>query len=234
MVLEPISLSATALTLIKGIIKVVDVANKTIESFNTEYDNLKKILEVLTPRIESVRKFDEEIADESTDDVRTVERRTEMNKLVEQLEDCQKLVEKCACLPLWRLEKICSYGDKLKRHNKFLKEFVAGVMVADIWKVTITNVRVKGEYSVPKPPKFLVGWTDSIEELKQKLRGHSVTGICGPGGYGKTTLARKICEQVKGTNMYNFPILISPIFLINFPVVKLLLISVDLHLNAHS
>ncbi|XP_049932618.1 putative disease resistance protein At5g47280 isoform X2 [Nymphaea colorata] len=130
----------------------------------------------------------------------TVQRRSEMTNLVNQLKDCQQLVEKCTHLSFWKYHKINFYTEKLKVCNERLNGFVTRVMVADIWEVTLTNRGVKYECSVPEPPKFTVGWTEPVGELKQKLLQEElpVIGICGAGGYGKSTLAKKLCEQVKG------------------------------------
>uniref|UniRef100_A0A5K1BPU7 Uncharacterized protein n=1 Tax=Nymphaea colorata TaxID=210225 RepID=A0A5K1BPU7_9MAGN len=197
---EPISISITALSVIKGIMKAINTAQQTIDSFKTEYDKLKINLADLTPRIESVNQFNEEIADLSRKDRLTVQRRTDMTNLVEQLKDCLQLVEKCNRLSFWKYHMINFYTEKLKACNESLNGFVTGVMVADIWEETMTNRRVKYDCSVPKPPEFTVGWTEAVGELKQKLLQEEllVIGICGAGGYGKSTLAKKLCEQVKG------------------------------------
>ncbi|KAF3793967.1 putative disease resistance protein [Nymphaea thermarum] len=196
---EPISISITALSVIKGIMKAINTVQQTIDSFKTEYDKLEINLADLTPRIESVDQFDEEIADLSRKDRLTVQRRTDMTNLVEQLKDCLQLVEKCNRLSFWKYHKISFYAEKLKACNESLNGFVTRVMVADIWEVTMTNRRVKYDCSMPEPPKFTVGWTEPVGELKQKLLQEElpVIGICGPGGYGKSTLAKKLCAQVK-------------------------------------
>ncbi|KAF3793965.1 putative disease resistance protein [Nymphaea thermarum] len=197
---EPISISITALSLIKGIMKAINTAQQTIDRFKTEYDKLKINLEDLTPRIESVNQFDEEIADRRKNDKLTVQRRTDMTNLVKQLKDCLQLVEKCTHLSCWKYYKINFYTEKLKACNESLNGFATRVMVADIWEVTMTNRRVKYDCSVPEPPNFTVGWTEAVGELKQKLLQEElrVIGICGAGGYGKSTLAKKLCAQIKG------------------------------------
>ncbi|CAN6449450.1 unnamed protein product [Victoria cruziana] len=197
---EPISISITAISLIKGINKAINEAKKTIESFNAEYEKLRTVLDDLNPRIQSVQKFDDEIADVSKNDDLTVKRRTEMKNLVNQLKNCQELVEKCAHLPFWKYHRIKFYAEKLKGCNDILNSFITRSMMADVWEVTMTNRRVKYECSVPEPPEFTVGWREPVGELKQLLLQDElpVIGICGPGGCGKSTLVKKLCQQVKG------------------------------------
>ncbi|CAK7339412.1 unnamed protein product [Dovyalis caffra] len=57
-------------------------------------------------------------------------------------------------------------------------------------------------YLPPDPPAIVVGLDKPLKDLKTELvkNGFSVVLITAPGGYGKTTLAKKLCheEDIKG------------------------------------
>ena len=55
-------------------------------------------------------------------------------------------------------------------------------------------------YSIPKPPDFIVGFDVPLKELKTKLWEESLLILTAPGGCGKTTLVKMLCQDgdIKG------------------------------------
>ncbi|XP_028947579.2 probable disease resistance protein At5g66900 [Malus sylvestris] len=142
-----------------------------------------------------------------------------------QMEKGADLVQKCSKVGVW---KKCKYTKKLHQLEKSLRRVfdelkLQGVRDARETLVSLRNIEtafsrieknlvmksnqpetVKCSYAVPEPPSVTVGLDLPLRELKMKLLKDekvSMLVLTAAGGCGKTTLAKKFCQdqEVKDT-----------------------------------
>ena len=148
----------------------------------------------------------------------------EMKKLIQILQDGEKLIQDCSrCYCYQRM----GYANKIKALDaSLLRLFQVDVQaqlsrnVMEILamlksnRFSWNNRGVSDEYenlgscNAPGPPEFMVGLDVPLKELKRRLceDGESRIVIRAPGGCGKTTLAKELCHdnQVRGIHTKSF------------------------------
>ncbi|KAI4327492.1 hypothetical protein L6164_019945 [Bauhinia variegata] len=193
--------------LLKAILETKDRAIK----FRPTLERLEDKLRRLEPLIKQIAEYD-----------RRLDRpKEEMEGLIKQMEECKKLVLKCAEINWWQCCFRPHYQEELDELDNSLDKLLSSdlqVQIArdqrenlleiremrmDIKKLNVGIVG-KGPCSAPDPPEFTVGLDIPLKELKLKLKlfesGVSVLVLTGLAGSGKTTLTKMLCsdEQVKG------------------------------------
>ncbi|CAL8170833.1 unnamed protein product [Prunus armeniaca] len=141
-----------------------------------------------------------------------------------QMEKGAQLVDKCSKVRPWKLNafKKPMYTSKLVALNASLKTLLSVLtvhIISDL-RARVINVettlnqinanivvqyqnqnqnQIRGWCAIPEPPPFTVGLDVKVTELKMELLKDeaSMLVVTGLGGYGKTTLAQKICKDQK-------------------------------------
>lgn len=138
----------------------------------------------------------------------------------------KELVEKCSGIKFWDVRKKYIYTNKLIRLDNELVRFFQIEAHANSTRATLMNligtnelndkfdrlvlnatsgsVGFSGSCSVPGLPEFVIGLDQHVKELKNMLLKDEVRVlvVLAPGGFGKTTLVKKLChdDQIKGTH----------------------------------
>ncbi|POO02736.1 Powdery mildew resistance protein [Trema orientale] len=152
---------------------------------------------------------------------------SEMGDFVQVLEQGNKLVGQCSNFSKWCYAPIWPrYTTKLLKLDESINELLNIVPVhtaRDVKQILIllnaildrmgrpefndlvfrqVEVELEGGWAVPEAPDYIVGLDKPLEELKMELlKGdRSVLVVTAPGGGGKTTLAKKLCQdgEIKG------------------------------------
>ncbi|MEC0184671.1 NB-ARC domain-containing protein [Paenibacillus peoriae] len=63
-------------------------------------------------------------------------------------------------------------------------------------RVATQAVSLATQSQLPKPPSLFVGRSQSMADLKERLKIHSLVSIVGPGGIGKTSLAVRVASTL--------------------------------------
>lgn len=187
--------------------------------FNPTLENNIETLDSLTPLVEDIKKFSNEL-----------DRPKEVERLENEVKAGRELVNKCSKFSLWRFWSFPLYRDKLQKRDKRLVRYLTvdvQTQIARDAKETLCNVRqileilmkdyvnvgvgshvrgnqlIRGLSGAPEKPEFTVGFDEPFKKLKIELLkdgGLSIHLLTGLGGSGKTTLAKMLCwdDQVKG------------------------------------
>ncbi|KAL2489744.1 putative disease resistance protein [Forsythia ovata] len=196
---------------------VLDVA-LTVASFRSELNHLKSTLVSIKPFVDDIEKLNK-VLDGRQEGVETLNNRFKQG---------ETLVRKCLKIKLWNLYKKYSYAKKLEEFEKSLlwffqinvqaelardgKTVAVGVKVLDEKIDQILYVQDSGRSvnsngfsgwcGVPGVPDFVVGLDTQLQELKAMLLkdGVPLLVLSAPGGCGKTTLAKLLCndDEIKG------------------------------------
>ena len=88
-------------------------------------------------------------------------------------------------------------------------------------RVATQAVSLARQSQLRKPPSLFVGRSQSMADLKERLKTHSLVSIVGPGGIGKTSLAVRVAstlaeEYPDGIWMFEFGTVIDHHFLSQF------------------
>ncbi|KAG6729369.1 hypothetical protein I3842_01G025000 [Carya illinoinensis] len=170
---------------------VKDVITKTI-AFKSILQQLKSTLDVLDPLVKDIQQSNRELGRSEK----------ETHDLIQQMNKGVKLVSKYSNLTgldeaLGRFFQIHIPAWGLRNGIEVLR----GVndLCAQMNSAGINGVL---PCAVPKPPDFTVGLDVSLKELKMELLKEEVLMLVltAPGGCGKTTLVKMICqhEDIKG------------------------------------
>jgi hypothetical protein len=176
----------------------------TVQDAVNEARLFKSILKRLQSTLDSVKPLVEEIRCLN----RQVDRRgEEVKRLIEEMNKGKELVLKCSKISWWNyrmrsqyLSKLCELEEDIGRF--FQVETLAGVNAI---RQNSLVVRYGGvSCAVPRPPDFIVGFDVHMKKLKMQLLKEevSVLVLTAPGGCGKTTLVKMLCqdEEIKGSS----------------------------------
>ena len=167
-------------------------------NFNSAFKRLKRNLDKFAPVMEEIRKASEEL------DLP----KEETKSLIDQIKKGEKLISKCSTNNWFlRIFKGFKYYDELTKLNHAIVTFIKVDVnlqtrrdVLRLSKAMQKKKETRPSYSVPKPPDFIVGFDVALKELKTKLWEESLLLLTAPGGCGKTTLVKVLCQdgEIKG------------------------------------
>lgn len=185
---------------------VIDVTKQTI-AFKPILERLKSTLDVLDPLVKDIQRFNKELDRPEN----------ETKDLIEQMKKGEKLVRKYSKLPWWKNCMRCHYANKLcKLEEALLRFFDVNAQALSLRngmetmkgvkylcnQMSLVGMNDAMNCTVPRPPDFIVGLDVSMKELKLHLQKEEVPMLllAGPGGCGKTTLVKMLCqdEEIKG------------------------------------
>ncbi|KAL3526744.1 hypothetical protein ACH5RR_011400 [Cinchona calisaya] len=189
---------------------VVDVT-QTVAAFSCRLDRIRGTLFSVKPLIEDIEKMNK-LLDSP---------KQETDAFLDQLRKGEKLVRECSKIKNWNFYEKYIYSKKLKFLEKSLVRFFqldgqvhlhrdsrrTMVEVRDVGEkvdeiLSILSNGFPGWCDVPGTPEFVVGLGDQLQELKLMLlnKRNQVVVLSAPGGCGKTTLAKILCndEQIRG------------------------------------
>ncbi|KAM3705594.1 hypothetical protein ACJW31_03G091800 [Castanea mollissima] len=152
--------------------EVVKKYGRKALNFNSAFKRLKRNLDRYAPAMEEIRKASKELELP----------KEETESLIDQIKKGKELIRKCS-EKNWLL-RIFKYYDELTELNAAI--------------VTLRRNKKKEtwpSYSVPKAPDFIVGFDVPLKELKTKLWEESLLLLTAPGGCGKTTLVKMLCQD---------------------------------------
>lgn len=189
----------------------------TIEKAVICKEKLKKIiktLEALGPLIKQMKECNMILGKSES----------ELQSFVNVMKEGEKLVGECSKIKKWEFLKKSRYSDKLDELDASLNDLlkILQVQQARDGKETLilvsnindniesmkmarigvcSQIHLENKYKIPLPT-FTIGLDAPLNDLKKKLleEDRSVFVLTAPGGFGKTTLARKLCgvNQIKG------------------------------------
>ncbi|ONH96589.1 hypothetical protein PRUPE_7G138800 [Prunus persica] len=189
----------------------VIAVKKETTMFKSMLGDIKSTLDSLQPVIKEREKYDSKEG---------------LENFAMQMEEGVKLVYKCSKVGVWSWCRKYRYTRKLDELDKCLQRLVEVLKVQGIRDVKETLVslrnietvlhriegnlvmqnqpeKINGWSSVPEPPPVTVGLDVPLKELKIKLLKDDVSMLVltAAGGCGKTTLAKKFCQdqEVKGS-----------------------------------
>ncbi|ONH96594.1 hypothetical protein PRUPE_7G139200 [Prunus persica] len=173
--------------------------------FKPHLGNIKSTLDSLQPMIEEIEKYNSKEG---------------LENYTMQMEAGVNLVRKCSKVGVWRCCRKYRYTKKLDELDRCIQRLVDVLKVQGIRDVRETLVslrnietvlhRIEGNFvmqnqsekingwpAVPEPPPVTVGLDVPVKELKIKLLQDDVSMLVltAAGGCGKTTLAKKFCQD---------------------------------------
>uniref|UniRef100_A0A7N2R1F7 RPW8 domain-containing protein n=2 Tax=Quercus lobata TaxID=97700 RepID=A0A7N2R1F7_QUELO len=170
--------------------EVVKKYGRKALNFNSAFKRLKRNLDRFAPAMEEIRKAGEELGLP----------KDETKSLIYQIKKGEELIRKCS-KKNWLL-RIFKYYDELTELNAAIVTFIKVDMnlqtrrdVLRLLKAMQKTKETRPSYSVPKPPDFIVGFDVPLKELKTKLWEESLLLLTAPGGCGKTTLVKMLCQD---------------------------------------
>lgn len=189
---------------------VLDVTQK-VATFKFYLDRLKTTLNSIKPLFDDIERLNEVLN----------RPKEETESFLTQLSRAEKLVRRCLEIKSWNFYKKYTYSKKLNQLDQSLLRFfkldAQLHMVRDSRRImvgmrdvdekvdeilSILSHRFPGWCDVPGFPEFVVGLDEPLEELKLMLLKDdvSVLVLSAPGGCGKTTLAKMLCQdaQIRG------------------------------------
>ncbi|CAA3018058.1 probable disease resistance At5g66900 [Olea europaea subsp. europaea] len=196
---------------------VLDVTIK-IAGFNSELDHLKSTLISIKPFIDDIEKLNRVLN----------WRQQGAEALANLFREGEKLIRKCMEIRWWNAIKKYSHAKKLEKYEASLlwffqinvqvelsrdgKTVAVGVKVLEEKMDKIISTQDNGRSvnsngfsgwcGVPGVPDFVVGLDAQLQELKGMLLkdGVPIVVLSAPGGCGKTTMAKLLCndDEIKG------------------------------------
>ena len=195
--------------------------------FKPIHKRLESTLDRLVPTVNEIRRLSEQLE--------LPERETK--RLMEQMEEGEKLVSKCLKIRWWNYVFKVQYSPKLEELDKEITRFCQLDLLAlctrnglrTLETVISINKKVdsfrgvetpRGLGGVSGPQDLTVGLDMPMKELKALLLKEEVKLLLltAPAGCGKTTLAKMLCreKEIKGT----FISFLSSIRVCNFTLLK--------------
>ena len=177
--------------------EVVKKYGRKALNFNSAFKRLKRNLDKFAPAMEEIREASDEL------DLP----KEETKSLIDQIKKGEKLISKCSTNNWFlRIFKAFKYYDELTKLNHAIVTFIKVDVnlqtrrdMLRLWAMQ-KKKETRPSYSVPKPPDFVVGFDLALKELKTKLWEESLLLLTAPGGCGKTTLVKVLCQdgEIKG------------------------------------
>ncbi|XP_059623789.1 probable disease resistance protein At5g66900 [Cornus florida] len=176
---------------------ILDVKDQAI-SFRSRLERLESSVKSIDSIVREIKELDREL-------VLPVE---ETKMFTDRLREAVNLVHNCSTTKWWNfIMKFC-YMMKLKELDETVEKFCQTlVLLRDSRKNLVKlNEMQSGVYvgpcGAPEVLEFIVGLDVPLQELKTRLleKGVQVVVLSAPGGYGKSTLAKKLCHdaEIKG------------------------------------
>nr|POE89714.1 putative disease resistance protein [Quercus suber] len=188
---------------------VTDVVSKA-RMFKPILNRLASTLDRLVPTVDEIKRLSEQLE--------LPERETK--RLMEQMEEGEKLVSKCLKIRWWNYVFKVQYSSKLEELDKEIFRFCQLDLQALCTRNTLRTLETvnsinkkmdsfrgvetpRGFGGVSGPEDLTVGLDMPIKELKALLLKEEVKLLLltAPGGCGKTTLVKMLCQdkEIKGT-----------------------------------
>ncbi|KAI8031767.1 putative disease resistance protein [Camellia lanceoleosa] len=181
--------------------------------FKSTLTSLRSRLNQISPMLEEIDKLNRKLG--------RLEQDTEM--FTNRLKKGLHLINKCEKIPWWNCFKKWFYTNKLKGLEQSIVMFfqieAQAQMSMDSRKILVVvnevdeklermntfgsggwgcnGKGIAGWCEVPGVPNFVVGFEEPLQELKTMVLegGEQVVAISGPGGCGKSTLAKMLCHD---------------------------------------
>ncbi|XP_028779380.1 probable disease resistance protein At5g66900 [Neltuma alba] len=191
----------------EGLRSGLDLVDKAIK-FPTKREDLRDTVQRLTPLIRQMKAYDE-TWDRPLD---------QMERVLRELEEADKLVHKYSKFHWWRSLSLPFYHDRLEERNKkleraitvdmqvymardvkeilsTLKEIMSNLVNKPLFGLTSSGTVVKGLCGAPERPKYTVGLEGALKRSKNELLNgdEPVLVLTGLPGSGKTTMAKELC-----------------------------------------
>ncbi|MFS7955828.1 putative powdery mildew resistance protein, RPW8 [Helianthus anomalus] len=169
------------------LLKLVLGRAKQIAEFDTLFARFEQTLKQIEPVFAKITELSN----------RPVEERTTLRNL---LDDGKKLVVKCSRIKPWHLFKKTKYSKELTDlDNKLFRLFYIEVSDGILTGIQVILGRggFSGSCNVPGLPDFTSCLDLHLPKLKCMLlkENTQVLVVSAPGGFGKTTLAKKLCHD---------------------------------------
>lgn len=196
------------------LLKLVIKVGKQTLSFKFNFKVLENTLKSITPIFLEIEKLNK-VLDHPKE---------ETAQFIDHLDGAKKLVAKCSKIQWWEAYKLYIYSKKLEELDKSIARFfsievqgfvavtslkaVAGIkevnekldLILNRSNILLGGVSSWG--SVPGLRDLVIGFDEPLKDLKKMLLKDkkTVTLISAPGGCGKTTLAKMLCQdpEIKG------------------------------------
>ncbi|KAM2313620.1 hypothetical protein ACFX1S_026760 [Malus domestica] len=194
---------------------VKDVKDKNT-MFREPLENLDSKLEELNPLIENIenkystKKKKKEKGVPKLKDVLD-QPKWEVGKMVKQIENGNELVRKCSKRTPWNVFHALQLGDLKKCLNRLLS-ILKEEGIRNVFGKMVVSRENLGSFTTLAD--VTVGLDEPLRDLKNMLlRDNNVSMVVlnGFGGYGKTTLAIKFCEDKEVKAIFNKNIFLVPI-----------------------
>lgn len=199
---------------VEELLKLVVKVGKQTLNFKSNLKVLENTLKSITPIFLEIEKLNK-VLDRPKE---------ETAQFIDQLDGAKKLVAKCTKIQWWEAYKLYVYSKKLEELNKSIAGFfsieVQGFVAVNSLKVVVgvkeinekldlildrSNISASGVSSwgsVPGLRDQVIGFDEPLKDLKKMLLKDkkTVTLVSAPGGCGKTTLAKMLCQdpEIKG------------------------------------
>ncbi|KAL8099212.1 hypothetical protein AgCh_031761 [Apium graveolens] len=206
-------------SVISELLKVAIAVGKQTIMFKSNLKTLNKTLESVEPIFHHTQQLHQVLN----------RPQEETQQFINLLQSGVDLVNKCSTIPYWNLIKINAYSKKLTDLDKSILKFfniqVQGLAFTATLETRIDVIQNNkkldfiqkslsiGDFSglggVPGAPNKVVGLAQPLNELKEMLLKEEVRikVISAPGGCGKTTLAKMLCNDPEIQRIYGENIL---------------------------
>ncbi|XP_068344712.1 probable disease resistance protein At5g66890 [Pyrus communis] len=193
---------------------VKDVKDKN-PMFREPLENLDSKLEELNPLIKSIenkystKKKKKEKSVAKLKDVLD-QPKWEVGKMVKQIENGNELVRKCSKLSPWNVFHALQLVDLKKCLNRLLRILTEEGSRNALGKMVVSREHLR---SVTTLADVTVGLDEPLRDLKNMFFKDNVSMLVlnGFGGYGKTTLAIKFCEDKEVKAVFKKNIFFVPV-----------------------
>ncbi|XAR57824.1 hypothetical protein NMG60_11026101 [Bertholletia excelsa] len=193
-------------------------AVKEMASNNAKFKSSWRRLGDILDRLEPVLK-------EIIDADRQLDRSNEAAGLIQLFEEGIKIVSRCAEVKCWNITAKHSYKKKLDVYERSLQDLFRYDLQAQVTRdsslslgmlvrldTKLDRIGTEGSFGkytgltgccrVPGVRQYVVGLEERIPELKMLLLKNAVVVVSAPGGFGKTTLVKVLCNDEEITRTF--------------------------------